>query len=106
VKNRKTNKVPIQESSIIPANIYIGGDGRCAGQSWPGKELVNIVDGSKGGPFPKLDLVIDPKAGQVVGLILPARGYISHPGQEIPWTAVKKISTDLILYAKEAVPGK
>ena len=69
------------------------------------KELVNIVDGSKGGPFPKLDLLINPKAGKVVSLILPARGYISRPGQEIPWTAVKKISADLILY-EQAVPGK
>lgn len=70
------------------------------------KELVNIVDGSKGGPFSKLDLAIDPKAGQVVSLIIPARGYISRPGQEIPWAAVKKISADLILYAVESVPGK
>lgn len=98
--------MPILESSIIPANIYIGGGWAMRWSELARKELVNIVDGSKGGPFPKLDLVIDPKAGQVVGLILPARGYISHPGQEIPWTAVKKISTDLILYAKEAVPGK
>jgi len=67
------------------------------------KELVNIADGSKRGPFPKLDLVIDPKDGQVVSLLLPAGGFLSRPGQEIPWTAVKKISADLILYADEAV---
>ena len=70
------------------------------------KELVNIADGSKRGPFPKLDLVIDPKDGQVVSLLLPAGGFLSRPGQEIPWTAVKKISDDLILYAEESVPGK
>lgn len=70
------------------------------------KELVNILDGSKSGPFPKLDLVINPTAGKVVTLLLPGKGFISRPGQEIPWTAVKKISTDLILYEFEASPGK
>lgn len=69
------------------------------------KELVNTVDGTKRGPFPKLDLVIEPKTGRVVTLLLPAPGYISRKGQEIPWTAVKKISADLILYEDGALPG-
>jgi YlmC/YmxH family sporulation protein len=62
------------------------------------KELVNLTDGSKSGPFLKLDLLINLETGKVVNILLPGRGYISRREQEIPWTAVKKISTDLILY--------
>lgn len=69
------------------------------------KELVNVADGSKSGPFLKLDLLINPDTGQVINLLLPGRGYISRQEQEISWTAVKKISTDLILY-EEAGPVK
>ncbi|HBL35362.1 MAG TPA: YlmC/YmxH family sporulation protein [Firmicutes bacterium] len=69
------------------------------------KELVNLVDGSKSGPFLKLDLLINMDTGNVVTLLLPGRGYISRQEQEIPWAAVKKISTDLILY-EEVGHGK
>lgn len=71
-----------------------------------GKELVNLLDGSKKGPFPKLDLVIDPEEGRVVKLLLPVRSYISRKEEEIPWAAVKKISADLILYEDEVSTGE
>lgn len=70
-----------------------------------GKELVNLVDGTKRGPFPKLDLVINPEEGRVVTLLLPGKGYFSRREEEIPWAAVKKISADLILYADEVSSG-
>jgi len=71
-----------------------------------GKELVNLVDGRKRGPFPKLDLVVNPEEGRVVKLLLPAKSYISQKEEEIPWAAVKKISADLILYEDEASAGE
>ncbi|NLY90791.1 MAG: YlmC/YmxH family sporulation protein [Firmicutes bacterium] len=70
-----------------------------------GKELVNLADGSKKGPFPKLDLVIDPEAGRVVMLLLPGKGYLFRKEEEIPWAAVKKISADLILYEDKVSAG-
>lgn len=71
-----------------------------------GKELVNLADGSKKGPFPKLDLVLNLEAGRVVTLLLPGKGYLCRKEEEIPWTAVKRISMDLILYEEEVSPGE
>ncbi|HEY8392915.1 MAG TPA: YlmC/YmxH family sporulation protein [Capillibacterium sp.] len=66
-----------------------------------GKELVNLADGRKKGPFPRLDLVINLEEGRVVTLLLAEKGYLCRKEEEISWAAVKKISTDLILYEEE-----
>ncbi|NLW55068.1 MAG: YlmC/YmxH family sporulation protein [Firmicutes bacterium] len=63
-----------------------------------GKELINLADGSKLGPVRKIDFVLDLKAAKLKSMIVPGKGFFFRTEQEILWTAVKKISEDLVLW--------
>ena len=71
-----------------------------------GKELINLVDGSKLGPVRRIDFVLDLKAAKVVSMIVPGKGFFFRTEQEISWTAVKKISEDLVLWEDLAQEDK
>ncbi len=62
-----------------------------------GKEVINLVDGSKIGRVSKIDFVIDLDQAMIRSLVLPGKGFFFRVEQEIPWTAVKKISDDLVI---------
>lgn len=68
-----------------------------------GKEIVNLTDGAKLGSVGETDLVISPETGQIESLILPNRGYLGglFGGERdylvIPWPAVKKIGSEVII---------
>jgi YlmC/YmxH family sporulation protein len=62
-----------------------------------GKEVINLVDGSKIGRVSKIDFLIDLEKAMIRSIILPGKGFFFRVEQEIPWTAVKKISHDLVL---------
>mgnify|MGYP000904090197 CR=1 FL=1 len=63
-----------------------------------GKELINLADGSKLGPVRKIDFILNLKAAEVKSMIVPGKGFFFRREQEILWTAVKKISDDLVLW--------
>ncbi|MDH7479467.1 MAG: YlmC/YmxH family sporulation protein [Syntrophomonadaceae bacterium] len=67
-----------------------------------GKQIINLYDGGKMGTVGESDLVIDLESGQIQSLILPGRtNLISFWGDQqqmvIPWEAVKKIGTEVII---------
>ena len=66
-----------------------------------GKELINLVDGSKRGQIRKIDFMVDLKKALVISMILPEKGFFFRMEQEISWAAVKKISDDLVLLEYE-----
>lgn len=67
-----------------------------------GKELINLVDGSKLGPVRNIDFVLDLKEAKVISMILPGKGFFFRTEQEIAWASVKKISKDLVLWEEKA----
>jgi YlmC/YmxH family sporulation protein len=67
-----------------------------------GKELVDMQNGEKIGPLGHADLWIDSKTGKIGYLVLPAGSGFLRIGkkadeQTVPWAAVKKVGTDMIL---------
>lgn len=67
-----------------------------------GKEVVNLLDGSRLGVVGDSDLVIDTASGQIESIILPNRGRIfSFLGDQqhlvIPWEAVRRVGTEVII---------
>ncbi|MBC7344969.1 MAG: YlmC/YmxH family sporulation protein, partial [Clostridia bacterium] len=57
-----------------------------------GKEIINLMDGTRLGTVGDADLVIDPQDGAIQYIVLPGRGlgrFFSGHGQFIiPWSAV------------------
>ncbi|NLW08232.1 MAG: YlmC/YmxH family sporulation protein [Firmicutes bacterium] len=71
-----------------------------------GKEIINLVDGTKVGAFYKVEAVCDLAAGRIHSFLLSERGTLMRREREIPWEAVRKISKDLLLVAlAPEVPG-
>lgn len=71
-----------------------------------GKEIINLVDGTRVGTFYKVEAVCDLAAGRIHSFLLSERGALLRKEREIPWTAVRKISKDLLLVAlAPEVPG-
>jgi len=79
-----------------------------------GKEIINLSDGSKLGSIGETDLVISGESGEIESLILPNKGgYFSGllGGGErdylvIPWPAVKKIGSEVIIVDMGETTGK
>mgnify|MGYP003809122803 CR=1 FL=1 len=64
------------------------------------KELINYHDGKKLGWAGVYDLVIDANTGQLQSLVVEKRAFFGgHGGDEImiPWAAIKRIGTDVII---------
>ncbi|NLY89751.1 MAG: YlmC/YmxH family sporulation protein [Firmicutes bacterium] len=71
-----------------------------------GKEIINLVDGTRVGTFYKVEAVCDLAAGRIHSFLLSERGALLRREKEIPWKAVRKISKDLLLVAlAPEVPG-
>ena len=71
-----------------------------------GKEIVNLNDGSRLGIIGDSDLLIDEKTGKIMALLIPEdRGFFSFMSSnsllEIPWQAIKKIGSDMIIIEAE-----
>lgn len=67
-----------------------------------GKEIVNIYDGARLGTIGESDLVIDAETGIIESIILPGKGnffsvWLDKQQLIIPWQAVKKIGTEVII---------
>ncbi|MDI6632569.1 MAG: YlmC/YmxH family sporulation protein [Bacillota bacterium] len=67
-----------------------------------GKEIVNIHDGARLGVVGESDLTIDAESGQVQSIILPRRAnlltiWMDRQQLVIPWEAVKKIGSEVIV---------
>lgn len=67
-----------------------------------GKEIVNLYDGARLGVIGESDLTIDATTGQVHSIILPRRQsllnlWVERPQLVIPWEAVKKIGSEVIV---------
>ena len=67
-----------------------------------GKEIINLYDGSRLGVLGNAELVFNPDTGYIEALVLPGSFKIFSFGQNkegitIPWTAIHKIGTDMML---------
>ncbi|MCR4418951.1 MAG: YlmC/YmxH family sporulation protein [Clostridia bacterium] len=67
-----------------------------------GKEIVNVHDGTRLGVVGEADLLLDGETGAIEAIVVPGRGGLMGlwPDRQpvvIPWTAVKKIGTELII---------
>jgi len=75
------------------------------------KEIINLRDGASLGFMDRADLVIEEKSGRIQGILIPAGGGMFNFGggaREIwvPWEAVKKIGSDLILVDHRPETGR
>jgi len=66
-----------------------------------GKEIINTFDGSRLGLLGDSDLVINPRTGKILSLVVVKRGLMGmfRGDTEITlsWQAVKKIGQDMII---------
>jgi YlmC/YmxH family sporulation protein len=72
-----------------------------------GKEIVNVLDGSRLGVVGEPDLFIDIETGEINSIILPDRGnmitfWVDKQQVVIPWDAVKKIGSEVIIVELDA----
>ncbi len=72
-----------------------------------GKEIVNLSDGTRLGMLAESDLLIDERTGKIKALLVPdIRSNFSLFSEkdfmEIPWEAVKKIGSDMIIIELES----
>ncbi|MDN5293181.1 MAG: hypothetical protein PWQ91_405 [Eubacteriales bacterium] len=75
-----------------------------------GKEVVNLHNGSRLGVAGDSDLLVDPVTGQIQSLIMPARTtpfnfWTEKPALVIPWSAVKKVGSELIIVDLDGTSG-
>ncbi len=67
-----------------------------------GKEIVNLYDGERLGVIGGSDLVIDEDSGSIVFLLIPRKKnplllLSERSVNEVPWEAIKKIGSDLVI---------
>lgn len=66
-----------------------------------GKEIINTFDGSRLGLLGDSDLVINPRTGKILSLVIMKRGLLgmfrSSTEVTISWQTVKKIGQDMII---------
>ncbi|MEG6615705.1 YlmC/YmxH family sporulation protein [Peptococcaceae bacterium 1198_IL3148] len=67
-----------------------------------GKEIVNIVNGSRLGIIGDSDLSIDVDSGQIKHIILPRRAnmlnfWVDRQSMVIPWDLVRKVGEEVII---------
>lgn len=73
-----------------------------------GRELVDVRNGEKIGQLAKADLLINRDTGQIEQLILPGSSWTfskKTEEQNIPWKAIQKIGTDMILIELPRYPA-
>ena len=76
-----------------------------------GKEVVNLLDGSRLGTVGDSDLVIDELTGNIESILLPGRGrMLSILGDQqhivIPWECVRKIGSEFIVVEMDETYGR
>lgn len=66
-----------------------------------GKDIVNIMNGSRLGTVADSDLVVDMETGEIDSMILPSRGGIfnlwDHSNLTVPWASIRKIGSEVII---------
>lgn len=67
-----------------------------------GKEVVNIIDGTRLGIVGETDLYIDIETGEIDSIIMPNKGnaitfWVDRQELIIPWEAIKKIGSEVII---------
>jgi len=62
-----------------------------------GKEVINLLDGSRLGTISCPEAILDLRGGVVESLIMTSRRWFVREEKVIPWKDLHKISTDLIL---------
>lgn len=67
-----------------------------------GKEIVNIVNGSRLGVIGESDLAIDIDSGEIQHIILPRRAnmlnfWVDRQSMVIPWDLVRKVGEEVII---------
>ncbi len=67
-----------------------------------GKEIVNLFDGARLGTIGDSDLIIDGINGKIESIVVPGKGNIMGFWSDkrqliIPWEAVKKIGSEIII---------
>ena len=67
-----------------------------------GKEIVNIFNGARLGVVADSDITFDAESGHVHAIIFPRRSnflrlWMEQPLMEIPWSAVRKVGTEVIV---------
>ncbi|KAF0195427.1 MAG: ylmC [Bacillota bacterium] len=66
-----------------------------------GKEIINTFDGSRLGLLGDSDLVINPRTGKILSLVIMKRGLLGmfrgSTEVTISWQSVKKIGQDMII---------
>lgn len=66
-----------------------------------GKEIINTFDGSRLGLLGDSDLVINPRTGKIISLVILKRGLLGRlrgdAETSLSWQTVKKIGQDMII---------
>lgn len=66
-----------------------------------GKEIINTFDGSRLGLLGDSDLVVNPRTGKILSLVIVKRGFFGMIKGEneitLSWQSVKKIGQDMII---------
>lgn len=70
------------------------------------KEIVNLSDGGRFGLLADADLLIDEKFGKIKAVLLPdfryQKGLFSGRNyMQIPWSSIKKVGSDIIIFEGE-----
>lgn len=70
------------------------------------KEIVNLSDGGRFGLLADAELLIDERYGKIKAVLLPDyryhKGFFSGRNYlQIPWSAIKKIGSDIIIFEGE-----
>lgn len=71
-----------------------------------GKEIINLADGRKLGVVYRPEALLDLREGRVESLLVSSGGnWLWRKEMEIPWSAMKKISEELILVDYKPAQG-
>jgi len=77
------------------------------------KELIDIDQGRRYGSLQQIDLLFHPQTGEIEALEVGRRGFFSFfpwsraETWQIPWSSIRKIGPDLILYdARKQSPAE
>ncbi|MGI6485214.1 MAG: YlmC/YmxH family sporulation protein [Thermoanaerobacterales bacterium] len=67
-----------------------------------GKEIVNLYDGERLGIIGSSDLVIDSETGKIAYLLIPRKKnpflvFSDRNVNQVPWEAIKKVGSDLVI---------
>jgi YlmC/YmxH family sporulation protein len=79
-------------------------------QDLSGREIVNLYNGMRLGDIGDCDLLVDDKTGKIEFLMIPNKKnqfafFSDRSWIEIPWEAVKRIGSDLVIVEVESQRG-